>query len=1061
MAQCSYKHGEFYQMRIKLTIILLALLISVVLSAVEPAFAGDPAISPDGNQVCYVYEGDLWIVAFKGGIARRITNTPSQEWNPHWSPDGQTIAFASNREGDSYLYQIPAEGGIATAIIRENLAISDWFSDSRYLLCNRYSLRWGRSFYKVSLDGSRPELLAEMGARYASLSPDNKSIIYQQGGYAYREAYRGSANGELWKLEIASKKYTKLTNTELSELFPRFSHSSNSLYYCNSDGNKLQISKVSNLNFNKASQISSLERFSARDISIARVNDRMVFEYFDSIYKYDPTKLSGDKISKLEIDIAADNWQDNVVKSKASNSFSNVTISPDELLVGFNHQYDAFFLPRKGGEAKQITFDHSSFNALQFIDNRRMLVSRLEGGKNKLFIAQADSVINLEPLSWFGADSLNVLDFYRDDENRWTILYADYFRHNKLAIADSGLVNIRAIYTPWAVTTNFAINHSASHAVYGMMRDDSYIRELYLYNLKTGENRKLLSDDAWIGSLVWTPDDRSILLSRNRAIYRLDLVPRDEFEYNADNWKEILEPIAAKADSSAFVKDESGELVLDIVAEEAKPEAPKELEIVWEGLEKRLYPVIQAMIESLFVLDMISDSTFYYVEDATFTDKNSLLKKANIYGQNIKEEFSFGKDVGGFVWVGSSVYYLDGGKLKSYNTATSSRKEIGNEFDYQYDKALLNRRVFEQAWGAFGENFYDPDMHGQNWNNVYEQYRPYVEKARSINTIARIINEMIGDVNASHTGFYPREDERWFSNPSAYLGLELDYSTTLPQGIRVSRAYPSSRLSAFYKLKDGAVITHINDMAITPIVPIDSLLAGQTGKKIKLRFSQDGISTNAVITGLNYSQARQLSYLYTSEQSRKLVDRLSNGRLGYIHIPSMGSSDWGNFYAELFRDNYDKEALVIDVRGNTGGHIHDQIISLLQKKRYAYSSSRNLSRTMRPEPRRAWDKPSIVLVNEDSFSDGEIFPMVYQELKLGKVVGTPSSGAVIGTWQYYLLDGSSMRMPGSGWYKLDGTNMEGTGAMPDIIVENLPEDTLNERDPQLERAIQELLKELK
>jgi len=232
-------------------------------------------------------------------------------------------------------------------------------------------------------------------------------------------------------------------------------------------------------------------------------------------------------------------------------------------------------------------------------------------------------------------------------------------------------------------------------------------------------------------------------------------------------------------------------------------------------------------------------------------------------------------------------------------------------------------------------------------------------------------------------------------------------------------------------------------------------------KKINLKYTYEDKSAEAQITGLNYSQARDLWYSYNYEQSRLLVDKLSKGRLGYIHIPAMGNSDWSNFYTELFRDNYDKEALVIDVRGNVGGHIHDQIISLLQKKRYAYSTSRRNNHIMRTEPRRAWDKPSIVLVNNESFSDGEIFPMVYQELKLGKVVGTPSSGAVIGTWQYYLLDGSSMRMPGSGWYKLDGTNMEGTGAKPDIVVEKLPEDIINERDPQLERAVSELLKELK
>jgi C-terminal processing protease CtpA/Prc/Tol biopolymer transport system component len=1045
-------------------IVITAIWIILMLTglfAKEPSFAGDPAISPDGTKVCFVYDGDLWVVPFNGGIPRRITNTPSNEWNPQWSPNGDYIAFASNREGDSYLYLISSEGGESKAIIRENLNISDWFKDSNYLLCNKYSFRWGRSFYKVPIDGSRPELIAEVGARYASLSPDNSKIVYQQGGYAYRESYQGSANGELWQLDISSKKYTKLTNTKTSELYPRFSHNNNNLYFCASYGDQLQLAVVSNLKFSKQTKISNLDKFSARDISIARANDRIVFECFDQLYTYDPLAKSGDKIHRLVIDLAIDDWQDNLVRSKVTNEFNNYAVSPDELLVGFNYKYDTFFMPRKGGEVKQVTFDHSGFSGMQFVNNRELVFTKLDKGKNKLYIAKADSLINIKPVEWFAGDSLNVEDFYRDDEGRWTILYDDYFRHNKIAIADSGFVNIRPIDTPWSVTTNFAINKKGTYAVYGAIRDDSYIRELYLHNLRTGENRRLLTDDAWLGSLVWTPDNRSILLTRNRSIYRLDLVPRDELEYDKDNWKEILSPEKPAVDSIKTETDKDGNMILDIVSEDTQPDDSTTVEILWQGLNNRYYPVISSVFESLFVLKTTSDSTFLYIEDANYSDKSSSLKKANIYGQNIKEEFSFGKDAGAFSLINNNIYYLDSNKLKSYNIGTSAKKEVGNEFDYQIDKAVLNTRVFEQAWGAFGENFYDPDMHGKNWKEVYDLYRPYVDKARSIQDIAEIVNEMIGDVNASHTGFYPRQDTPRNSQPSAYIGAEFDYEQVLPQGIRLSKVYPESRLGSFYKLTDGAVITAVNGTEINTKVPMDSLLAGKIGKRITLAYLQDGKAGEATIVGLDFYQMRELNYGYSVEQSRKLVEKLSNGRLGYIHIPAMGNNDWNKFYSELFRDNFDKEALVIDVRGNTGGHIHDQIISLLEKKRYAYSSSRNLSRTLRTEPRRAWDKPSIVLVNEQSFSDGEIFPTVYQELKLGKVVGTPSSGAVIGTWEYSLMDGSSMRMPGSGWYKLDGTNMEGTGAMPDIIVEQLPEDTIADRDPQLERAVKELLKELK
>ncbi|MCK9308967.1 MAG: S41 family peptidase [Candidatus Cloacimonetes bacterium] len=1052
-------------MKKSLLMTLLVLMEIAGLYAVEPAFVNNPAISPDGTQICFCYDTDLWVMPFKGGVPRRLTKTASDEWNPQWSPDGSMIAFSANREGSSYVYIMSAEGGEARVVTRESMGVSDWFNDSKYLLCTKHSLRWGRSFYKVPLDGSRPELIAEIGNSYASLSPDNTQIVFQQGGYPDREAYRGSANGELWLLDIASKKYTNLSNTDYSELYPRYSHYSNSLFYCGAKDEQLQLMRVDKMNFKKPVILSKLGKFSARDITVARTNDRVVFTVFDALYTYDPTKIGGNPVTKLKIDLASDDWQDTIVRSKMKNEFDMYAVSPDELLLGFNYKYDSFLMPRKGGEAKQFTFDHNAANSMQFLDKRKLIISKLDAGKNKLFSVDVDSLqTTVKPIAWFGADSLSVEDVYMNGEGRWTIMYADHERGRKVAVADSGFVNIRPLDTPWAVNTGFVLNKAGTYAVYGTVRDDDYIRELYLLDMKTGENRRLLADDAWISSLSWTHDNKSILLSRNSSIYRLDLVPRDEFEYEKDNWKEVFAPAKEKPDTTkAEIKDDDNEdFTLDIVAEEVKPEAiPTQLHIVWEGLDKRYYPVIPTTDAYLFVFSVIDDSTFYYIEHYGKQDKNSSLKKANIYGNNIKEEFSFGKQASSYTLVAKTIYYLEGSKLKSYNMSSSARKEIVGELDYQYDKTVLNSRVFEQVWGAFGDNFYDPDMHGKNWNQQYQLYRPYVDKARSIDDVATIIDEMIGDVNASHTGFYPRQEESRFYNPLAYIGAEWDYQSLTPEGIKLGRVYPTSRLAAVYKLKGGELITHIDGLKITRQTPIDSLLAGKIGKKIALSFLKDGVPQEAVITGLNYSQARDQWYTFKIEQSKALVNKLSDGKLGYIHIQAMGGSDWSKFYAELFRENSDKEALVIDVRGNYGGHIHDQIISLLQKKRYAYSTSRNLNREQRAEPRRAWDRPTIVLVNEDSFSDGEIFPTVYQELKLGKVVGIPSSGAVIGTWQYDLIDGSSMRMPGSGWYKLDGTNMEGTGAQPDIVVENLPEDVIAERDPQLERAVKELLKDLK
>jgi tricorn protease len=202
-------------------------------------------------------------------------------------------------------------------------------------------------------------------------------------------------------------------------------------------------------------------------------------------------------------------------------------------------------------------------------------------------------------------------------------------------------------------------------------------------------------------------------------------------------------------------------------------------------------------------------------------------------------------------------------------------------------------------------------------------------------------------------------------------------------------------------------------------------------------------------------------YEYKIERNKRKVEQATGGKVGYIHVPAMGTTNYDDFYRDYFKDNADKDAVILDFRGNVGGRIHDDIISLLIREPYAFSTRRAYGTLPRVEPRSAIYVPTIVLVDEHSFSDGEIFPIIYQQLRLGKVIGFPSSGAVIGTWQMSLLDGSSMRMPGTGWYRVDGSNMEGTGAMPDIIVEHSLNDIISNNDKQLQRAIEEIVKELR
>jgi len=1045
-----------------LGIIIITALCS--LNALEPHFASDPAISPDGTQVCFVYNGDLWVVPFIGGTAKRLTATAANESGPVWSVDGSTIAFSANREGQTWIYTMPSTGGAARPVIRESFSVCDWFADGQHLLCSRNNLTWGTSLYKVPLDGSRPVLISEIGDYFSSLSPNNKRIIFNRFGDPYREAYTGSKNGDLWLYDIESRNFSRITQTEYTERYPRFSHVSDNIYFCASDGICFQLFKAPAGDFSRAEKLTDFELWSVRDISIARQNERIVFELFDSIWCYDPDELDENKVFKLPIVIEEDNWSDLNRTDSTTDTFDSFAVSNDELLVAFSYKYDLFVMPRKGGEVKQVTSGHGGVGNLAFLsDNRTIVFSQYEDGLQNLYKAKVDSVMTVEKINWYGSDLFNVDRFYRSSDLRWVLEYTDSSGSGRIAVADAAFDNVRPAVTDKVVSTNFVVSPDGSMAVFAATRDDIYVRELYLYDFASQTRTKLLNDDSWLYGIVWMPDQRSILVSKSvsgsRRIYRLDLIPRDEFELDKDHWKEVLNR------SSLTTQDDSLANAISNSKSKAKSETKSRkpltyAQIDWYQIDQRMYPILSDS-ETIISVHAIDDTSFYYVKAISDRESKTLLFKANIFGNFSSEVGSFPYDVVYQIVNDKTVYYLDSKKLKSFNLTSKAKGEINNKFQYTYNLHKLNEKVFEQVWGIFGRKFYDPNMHNRDWNALYDRFKPYLQYADNVSVLNTIISEMIGEVNASHTGFNPRHEGRIASKPAAYLGLEFDQRKVLPFGIEVSRVYRGSGLYSYYGIRSGDVLKSVNGIDITPFTPLDSLLMDMADKKLELVFTRDHKEISASIKGMNWRANRELWYQDRLERTRSRTGELSDNRIGYVHIPSMSTGEYSKFISEVFTKNADKDALIIDIRGNSGGRIHNDLLTFLSKQPNAFTTSRSYGAVPRETPSRTWTKPIVLLIDENSFSDAEIFPQLFKEAGYGTVIGMPTSGSVIGTWEVQLIDGSSMRMPSSGWYRLDGTNMEGNGAQPDIRVEMSLNDLVADNDLQLKKAVEVLLEQIK
>ncbi len=1035
-------------------------LAAAMLNSYEPHFVTDPAISPDGMQICFVYNGDLWMVPFEGGKAQRLTATEVSEHGPCWSPDGQSIAFSSNREGRTMAYVMPATGGPARAVSRESLTVCDWFADSQSLLCCRYNLGWGTSLYKASLSGERPVLIAEIGDHFSTLDPANETVIFNRYGDAYREAYRGSTNGDLWKYDILSGSYTRLTDTQLTERYPCYSHASDYIYFCASDGARFQLIRAPGNDPSARVALTGFDIWSARDISIARQNDRIAFEVFDQIWCYDPDLDHDMKAKQVNIDISEDNWVDLMQYQHPVNSFEDFAVSGDELLVAFRYEYDLFVMPRKSGPARQVTTNQAGIEDLAFLaDNRTVIFSQYADGAVNLFSAFIDSVLTVNQIDWYGRGKFNVDNFYRSSDSHWVIEYTDSTGSGRIAAADSLFRNIRPVLTDKTISTDFACSPDGSMALFAITRDDISVRELYLYDFKTESRRKVMNDDAWIYGITWLQDQKSVLFSRtgkSRQLCRLDLIPRDELDAEPDNWKEIFDPSLRSAAGDSLKKDTP---VRGKVTKEKKLPLQYD-QIAWERLEQRLIP-IHSWDESSYAVQAVDDTSFYYFRVSRGKDSRTTLHKGNIYGKN-NSEVSVFKQIGNYQFCNDkSLYYLDNDRLYALNLKSKTKAALENDFRYSYSLRTLNEKVFEQVWGIFGRNFYDPAMHDVDWPKLYNRFKPYLMYADRTNVLETIIEEMIGEINSSHTGYYPRSESAESSRPVAALGLEFDQRQIMPIGLIVSQSYPGSALHDLHGIRAGDRLYSVDGAILTAYTPLDSLLTDKVGQKIRLTFLRGSREIKAEIKGLTWSQNRELWQQDRLLRRRLTTDKLSDNRIGYVYIPRMSDEAYNDFISDLFTKNADKDALIIDIRGNSGGHIHNSLLDFLSKEPNAFTTGRRYGAIKKLTPGRTWTKPIALLIDEHSYSDAEIFPHLFKEAGLGTVIGIPTSGSVIGTWEVRLLDGSSMRMPGSGWFRLDGTNMEGNGAQPDILVDLTPEDIISENDTQLQKAVEVLLNQLK
>lgn len=1012
----------------KLLIILILISSFYFLLSFEPHFVDDPSLSPNGEIVVFAYKGDLWKVSAEGGDAERLTDNDSHEFNPHFSPNGEFIAFNSDRGGWIGLFVMPAEGGEAKPVSRERFIMIDWFSNGKEILTRRYTAGFGYKFYSMDLDGEYTELAGFAGYN-ADLNVDDSKIIFNRRGYSTRESYTGSVDGELWLYDIDQNSYNSLTDNELTETYPVFSADNKRIFFAGSDGNVFQLFEMNLDDTDNRNQLTDFSEWSVKHIDIARDKDILTFTLFDQLWIYDGIH---NKKWKLDIDIKEDWIVDDLVKEDVANNVSNFTVSPNGSLLVFVYKFDLFAMPIKGGDVKQLTFDQPGIDDLYIAsDNKTVFFSKYIDGIPELYKLEITEPDKISQVSWLKDMYFDKL--YRKD-NKVIVHYRDNKWTPYVAIADSLVANPFMLPDEYKISNDVIVE---GDDLFFWTLQPGWIHQLFHYDIKSKKETRLLNFLGGSGSGFLNKTDNLLFYGRHGNIFTLDLAAKEDYYDEEDNWKEIV--TLEKEDST-------------------KTDIEANLEIDFEGIHLRQNPIITRTGYN-WIVSAKDDSTFYYVN---MYDDMVNLRHVNFKGENDVLIKTFKKDPKHLFYheQDKKFFYTLNDRLYSLDPKSKKTKIINNKFKYQYDKMKLNSTVFDRVWAEFEEGFYNENMHGVDWDKSYKRFSAYLKYADDPTTLAKIVDEMIGEVNASHTGFYPRTEDTYKSFDQAYFGIELEESEGPQKEPIIKKIYRKSKFNKPYKIQPGSRLISVDGKKIADENGLVPLLVDKVNEKVELQIQNGDETETLVVKGLSYWKNITLYYDNWVEERRQKVEELSDGRIGYLHIRSMNNRSYDQFVQDLFAENIDKDALIIDVRNNGGGNIHDRLLEDLTRKPYGFTTSRFFDEQKVKTPSNIWDKPLVLLINENSFSDAEIFPNIFKFKKLGKIIGMPTSGSVIGTWHKTFMDGSSMRMPSSGWYLLDGTNMEGNGAQPDIYVKPTPEQIINDDDVQLKKAVEELLKDI-
>lgn len=1014
-------------------------------------FLSQPSLTPDGKKVVFSFEGDLWIAGIQDGMATRITAMQGYETGAKVSPDGKWVAFTGRQYGNSDIYITPIAGGDVKQLTWYSGGdeVSSWSWDSKNIYFTSSRLSRFSSF-KVSIEGgTAKQVFGDNFFLYDHNVAENPATgelffndTWESANQSQRKRYKGPFNPDIQSYNPATKKYKRYTDWQGKDFGATIDKNGN-IYFISDEANGQY-----NLYTFEKDKKTALTGFSSsiKNPSVNASGGKVVFEKDYRLWIYD---VASKKANQLDIAISRNNILPKEKDFDVKNNISAFDVSPDGKKLAFVSRGELFVSDVEGKFIMQMQRGSAErVSEVKWLgDNKTLLFNQTLDGYQNLYSIAADGSSAIKQLT---ADKRN---------NRSIILNSK----KTMAVYLSGrdevhLVDLKSFESKTIVKDEIwgfqnsdpGFSPDGEYVLFTAVRN--FEQDIFIHNIKQDKTTDLTNTAITETSPVWSPDGKYIYFASSRLqpsyprglqeprIYRLPLQKLD-LPYKMDKYNDLF-----RDDKKDSTKKK------DSVAEAIKIDADK----VMDRIEQ-----IGPSFGSQFLLTVLQDgdkTTVLYVSNH-IDDKSALYKTVLQPFEAPKTEKINGADGSDIAFAKSTDknFVLLNGSINKLNLDQNKVDAISAAYTFRRNLSAEFTQMFSEAWAEMQENYYDENFHGLDWNKTktyYKQFLPYVNNRSDLRVL---LNDMLGELNSSHQGFSSFGDDENISLKNTTMETGIIFSDDDPYKVNYILRQTAADKSSI-DLKPGDELVKVNDEKVEANIDRYYYFTKPSlDKELKLTFKR-----NSQLFDIKLHPQQSISndlYNRWIDNNQQRVDEKSNKRIAYSCMKNMGDGELEHFIIDMTEQLTNRDALILDLRYNTGGNVHDDVLRFLSQRSYLQWKYREGRLTKQSNFAPA-DKPIVLLVNEQSLSDAEMTAQGFKALKLGKIIGNETYHWIIFTSGAGLVDGSFIRLPSWGCYTLDGKDIELNGVQPDIKVINTFEDKLNGKDPQLDTAIEEILKQI-